>query len=103
MAGLGLRSHHVPDRVRQSHHRHVPVGMDVHRIPSRDAFDYAEGKSRHASHKTEDAHMIWVMILIMFGALLTIPIGLPGLWIMIGVVAVGGGGKQTGLAGVPSR
>lgn len=33
--------------------------------------------------------MIWMMILILFGALLTIPIGLPGIWIMIGVVAVG--------------
>ena len=42
--------------------------------------------------------MIWVMILIMFGALLTIPIGLPGLWIMIGVVAVGAVMKEIGLA-----
>ena len=42
--------------------------------------------------------MIWVMILIMFGALLTIPIGLPGLWIMIGVVAVGAVMKEIGFA-----
>jgi uncharacterized protein len=42
--------------------------------------------------------MIWLMILIMFGALLTIPIGLPGLWIMIGVVAVGAVMKEIGFA-----
>lgn len=42
--------------------------------------------------------MIWIMILIMFLALLTIPIGVPGLWIMIGVIAVAAIMKEVGLA-----
>lgn len=33
--------------------------------------------------------MAWIGILLMVGALLVIPLGLPGLWIMIGVAAVG--------------
>jgi uncharacterized protein len=33
--------------------------------------------------------MTWIMITILVLALLSIPLGLPGLWIMIGVVAVG--------------
>ncbi|HEX6560188.1 MAG TPA: DUF456 domain-containing protein [Longimicrobiales bacterium] len=33
--------------------------------------------------------MNWLLILIMFGALFTIPLGLPGLWIMIGAIATG--------------
>ncbi|MGQ0815027.1 MAG: DUF456 family protein [Gemmatimonadota bacterium] len=40
--------------------------------------------------------MIWGLILILFIALLTIPLGLPGLWIMIGVVAVGALMKEIG-------
>lgn len=41
--------------------------------------------------------MIWLLIFILFVALLTIPIGLPGLWIMIGVVAVGALMKEIGV------
>ena len=41
--------------------------------------------------------MIWIMIAIMVGALLTIPIGLPGLWIMIGVIAIGAVMKHVGI------
>ena len=33
--------------------------------------------------------MAWIGILLMVGALLVIPLGLPGLWIMIGVAAMG--------------
>ncbi|MGQ0562241.1 MAG: DUF456 family protein [Gemmatimonadota bacterium] len=33
--------------------------------------------------------MIWLLVFIMIVALFSIPLGLPGLWIMIGVVAVG--------------
>ena len=41
--------------------------------------------------------MTWILILILVGALFTIPIGLPGLWIMIGVVAVGAIMKEIGI------
>lgn len=41
--------------------------------------------------------MSWLFILIMFGALLTIPFGLPGLWIMIGAIAVGAIMREVGL------
>ena len=33
--------------------------------------------------------MAWIGILVMVSALLAIPLGLPGLWIMIGVAAIG--------------
>jgi hypothetical protein len=32
--------------------------------------------------------MVGVAVLVMFGALLLIPLGLPGTWIMIGVLAI---------------
>lgn len=41
--------------------------------------------------------MIWLLVVVLVLALFSIPLGLPGLWIMIGVVAVGALMQEIGI------
>lgn len=42
--------------------------------------------------------MTWLLIIVLVISLLVIPLGLPGIWIMIGVVAVGAIMREVGVA-----
>ena len=41
--------------------------------------------------------MIWILIAVMVGALFMIPLGLPGIWVMVGALAVGAILREVGL------